>query len=127
MRKEESGQSMIEFALILPVVVLLLVAILDFGRIIYSVADLHMAAQETVRKAGLGAKDLEITQFARNYIHLSESSQLQVSISPTEANRHSGDYVKVTLKYPWKLYTPLLSDILPVPEYIESDSTVRVE
>jgi Flp pilus assembly pilin Flp len=127
MRKEESGQSMVEFALILPVVILLLVAILDFGRIIYSVADLHMAAQETVRKAGLGAKDLEITQFARNYIHLSESSKLQVSISPTESLRHSGDYVKVTLKYPWKLYTPLLSDILPVPEYIESDSTVRVE
>jgi hypothetical protein len=127
MRKDERGQSMVEMALVLPVLLLLLIGILDFGRIIYSYAHLHMAAQETVRKGGLGAKDLEIVQFAKGYVHLGESSQLNVIITPSETSRHSGDYVKVTLKYPFKLYTPLISDILPVPEYIETDSTVRVE
>jgi Flp pilus assembly protein TadG len=127
MRKDESGQSMVEMALVLPVLLLLLVGILDFGRILYSYAHLHMAAQETVRKGGLGSKDLEIAQFAKNYIHLGDSSKLQVKVSPSDANRHSGDYITVTLKYPLQIYTPLLSDILPVPEYIETDSTVRVE
>jgi Flp pilus assembly protein TadG len=127
MRKDESGQSMVEMALVLPVLLLLIVGMLDFGRILYSYAHLHMAAQETVRKGGLGSKDLEITQFAKNYIHLGDSSKLQVKVTPTDSNRHSGDYITVTLKYPLQIYTPLISDILPVPEYIETDSTVRVE
>jgi Flp pilus assembly protein TadG len=127
MKKDESGQSMVEMALVLPVLLLLLVGILDFGRIFYSYSHLHMAAQETVRKGGLGAKDLEITQFARNYIKLGNSSKLLVTISPSDNNRRSGDYVTVTLKYPLQIYTPLLSDILPVPEFIVTDSTVRVE
>jgi Flp pilus assembly protein TadG len=127
MRKDESGQSMVEMALVLPILLLLLVGMLDFGRILYSYAHLHMAAQETVRKGGLGAKDLEITQFAKNYIHLGDSGKLHVTVSPIETNRQSGDYVTVTLKYPLQIYTPLLSDIIPFPEYIETDSTVRVE
>jgi Flp pilus assembly protein TadG len=127
MRKDESGQSLVEMALVLPILLLLLVGILDFGRILYSYAHLHMAAQESVRKSGLGAKDLETIQFAKNYIHLGDSSQLKVTVAPTDVNRKSGDYVKVTLEYPLKVYTPLLSNILPIPEFIISDSTVRVE
>jgi hypothetical protein len=127
MKKDESGQSVVEFALVLPMLLLLLIGILDFGRILYSHAHLHMAAQESVRKGGLGAKDLEITQFARNYVHLGDPTQLKVTISPTEANRRSGDYLKVTLQYPLQLYTPLLETILPIPEFIVIDSTVRVE
>jgi hypothetical protein len=127
MRKDERGQSAVELALVLPILLLLIVAVLDFGRIMYSYAHLHMAAQETVRKGGLGTGDSELTQFAKNYIHLSDSSQLQVIITPTETNRKSGDYLKVSLKYPLKLNTPLLSRFLPVPDFIETNSTVRVE
>lgn len=127
MVKDEKGQSMVEMALVLPVLLLLLVGVLDFGRTVYSYAHLHMAAQEGVRKAGLGATDTEVTQFVKDYVHLNDASQLQVTITPTEANRQSGDYVKLSLKNPLSLYTPLLSNFLPVPEFIETDSTVRVE
>jgi Flp pilus assembly protein TadG len=127
MVKQEKGQSMVEMALVLPVLLILLVGILDFGRTVYSYAHLHMAAQESVRKASLGAKDTEIIQFAKNYVHVGDSSQLLVTITPKEANRKSGDYVKVTLKIPMHIYTPLLANVLPVPDFIETDSTVRVE
>jgi Flp pilus assembly protein TadG len=127
MIQEEKGQSMVEMALVLPVLLLLLVGILDFGRTMYSFAHLHMAAQETVRKASLGANDSEIIQFARNYVHIGDPGRLVVIITPSEANRKSGDYVKVTLKTPLQVYTPLLSNILPLPKNIETDSTVRVE
>ncbi|MHC0036747.1 TadE/TadG family type IV pilus assembly protein [Pseudoneobacillus sp. C159] len=126
MVRNEKGQSIVEMALVLPVLLLLLVGIFDFGRTVYSFSKLHMAAQETVRKAGLGATDLEITQFAKNYLQQSDGT-LQVTITPTQANRKSGEYVKVTLKNPLKLNTPLLSKIIPLPEYIEANSTVRVE
>ena len=59
MRRDERGQSLVETALVLPVLLLLLVGILDFGRIMYSYAHLHMAAQETVRVGGLDKSDSE--------------------------------------------------------------------
>lgn len=127
MRKDESGQSMVETALLLPVLLLLLVGILDFGRFLYSYSHLHMAAQESVRVGGLGNGDGEIVDFAKEYIHLGDSTNLQIGISPQEAYRNSGDYVTVNLKYPFHLYTPLLSKVFPTPLWIETESTIRVE
>ena len=137
MRKDERGQSLVETALVLPLLLLLIVGILDFGRVTYSYAHLQMAAQETVRKGGLGKTDAEMTAFAKNYVHLGDSSKLIVEISTLSDNnmqpiaagtpRKSGNYVKVKLKYPLKLYTPLLSNLFPSPLYAETDSTIRVE
>lgn len=127
MKKDERGQSMVETALLLPVLLLLLVGILDFGRVIYSYAHLHMAAQETVRVGGLGHNDSEIIEFAKNYVHLGDSSKLKIEISPTEASRTSGEYMTVKLEYPFHLYTPLLSKIFPSPLLIATESTIRVE
>jgi Flp pilus assembly protein TadG len=127
MKKNESGQSMVETALLLPVLLLLLVGILDFGRVLYSYAHLHMAAQESVRVGSLGRSDSEIIDFARNYVHLGDSNKLNIEISPQESTRNSGEYMNVTLKYPFQLYTPLLSKIFPSPLVIETESTIRVE
>ena len=137
MRKDERGQSLVETALVLPLLLLLIVGILDFGRVTFSYAHLQMAAQETVRKGGLGKTDAEMTAFAKNYVHLGDSSKLIVEISTLSDNnmqpiaagtpRKSGNYVKVKLKYPLKLYTPLLSNLFPSPLYAETDSTIRVE
>jgi hypothetical protein len=127
MKKNESGQSMVETALLLPVLLLLLVGILDFGRVLYSYAHLHMAAQESVRVGSLGRSDSEIIDFARNYVHLGDSNKLNIEISPQDMARDSGEYMNVKLKYPFQLYTPLLSKIFPSPLVIETESTIRVE
>lgn len=127
MKKNESGQSMVETALLLPVLLLLLVGILDFGRVLYSYAHLHMAAQESVRVGSLGKSDSEIIDFARNYVHLGDSNKLNIEISPHDMARDSGEYMNVKLKYPFQLYTPLLSKIFPSPLVIETESTIRVE
>ncbi|WP_442599129.1 TadE/TadG family type IV pilus assembly protein [Neobacillus sp. D3-1R] len=127
MRNNESGQSMVETALLLPVLLLLLVGILDFGRFLYSYSHLNMAAQETVRVGGLGGSDSEIIEFAHNYVHLGDAANLDVNITPKELDRHSGDYMTVDLKYPFQLYTPFLSHLFPSLLWIETDSTIRVE
>ncbi|MDP4085047.1 MAG: TadE/TadG family type IV pilus assembly protein [Bacillota bacterium] len=127
MKRDERGQSMVETALLLPVLLLLLVGILDFGRLIYSYAYLQMATQETVRLGGLDKNDQAIIDFAYQYVKLGDSSKLQVEITPNDTERHSGDYVTVKLRYPFTLYTPFLSMLLPSPFYIETDSTIRVE
>jgi Flp pilus assembly protein TadG len=127
MIKDEKGQSLVEFALLLPVLLLLIVGIFDFGRVLYSYSHLHMATQETVRLGALGKSDEEIRSFAHNYIHIGDPDDLVISISPTEGERESGDYVTVELEYPIELITPFLSSILPSPVVIETDSTIRVE
>jgi Flp pilus assembly protein TadG len=127
MRKDERGQSMVETALLLPILLLIMVGIIDLGRFIYSYAHLQMAAQETVRLGGLDQNDQAITEFAYQYVNLGDKNQLQIDITPNDVGRHSGDYVTVKLKYPFTLYTPLIQALFPSPLFIETDSTIRVE
>lgn len=127
MRKDERGQSLVETALILPVLLLLLVGILDFGRMMYSYAHLHMAAQETVRVGSLGEADTNIIAFAKDYVQLKETDQLSINISPGEANRDSGEYLTVKLEYPFHFFTPFVSSLFPSALSIKAESTIRVE
>lgn len=127
MIKNEKGQSLVEMALILPILLMLLIGIFDFGRIMYNYMHLHLTTQETVRLGGLGKGDAEITQFARDYIQLGDPTLLEVLITPDETLRNSGDYVTVSLKYPVNYVTPFISHLLPSPFMIETDSTIRVE
>ncbi|MCA0983416.1 pilus assembly protein [Halobacillus yeomjeoni] len=127
MVKDESGQSLVEMALVLPVLLLLLVGIVDVGRLIYFYSHMHLAAQETVRLGGLGEGDAEMRQFARNYVSFQDSSSLAVDISPEEAGRESGEYVSVQLSYPFKPVTPFADQIFTSPLQIQTDSTIRVE
>lgn len=127
MVKSENGQSMVEMALLLPVLLLLLVGIFDLGRVLYTQVHLQMATQETVRLGGLGKSDEEIEQFARNYIHIGDASKLQVTISPEETNRKSGDYMTVTFEYPFEFTTPLVDDLFSSPIRMSAESTIRVE
>lgn len=127
MVKDERGQSMVEMALLLPVMLLLLAGIFDFGRVFFSYVHLQMASQETVRLGGLGKTDAEIISFARNYVHIGERDLLQVQVSPVQATRTPGGYVTVTLVYPVELMTPVLSKLFPSPIILSANSTIRVE
>jgi hypothetical protein len=51
LRRKSRGQTLVEFALILPIFVLLLVGIFDFGRAIYAYNTISNAAREAVRVA----------------------------------------------------------------------------
>ncbi|WP_064092021.1 TadE/TadG family type IV pilus assembly protein [Rossellomorea aquimaris] len=127
MVKNESGQSIVEMALVLPVLLLLLVGIIDLGRLLYSYSHLHLATQETVRLGGLGQGDGEMIQFARNYISFPDSTLLDVNISPAEGGRESGDYMTVQLSYPFEPFTPFVDQLFTGPVQIQTDSTIRVE
>jgi Flp pilus assembly protein TadG len=126
MIKSERGQSLTEFAIILPIFLLLVCGIFDFGRLMYAYMNMNNAAQETVRLGGLGKKDADMVAFAKNYVHLGDPSKLIVTISPNDTTRKSGDYVSVTLKYPVTYMTPIISKLLPAPT-VKAASTIRVE
>jgi Flp pilus assembly protein TadG len=124
--RDEKGQSMTEFALLVPLLLLLICGIIDVGRLMYGYLHLNMAAQETVRKGGIGKTDAEMTAFAQSYVHLGSTSNLKITIYPTETARKSGEYVTVKLEYPMPFLTPIISKIF-TPPVVTADSTIRVE
>lgn len=127
MIKSEKGQSMVEMALILPLLLLLICGIFDMGRLMYTYMNLHLTTQETVRQGGLGATDSEMTTFARDRAQVKDPSQLVVSITPGDTSRDSGEYVTVELKYPLEFVTPIISEVIPSPIMVTTNSTIRVE
>jgi Flp pilus assembly protein TadG len=50
-RRDHRGQALVEFALILPIFVLILVGLFDFGRAIYAFNTVNQAAREAARLA----------------------------------------------------------------------------
>lgn len=50
-RRRRRGQALVEFALVAPIFILTLLALIEFGRAVYSVQMLHNAAREGARYA----------------------------------------------------------------------------
>lgn len=126
MIKEQKGQSLVEFALVLPLLLLLICGIIDLGRMMFAHASLNMTAQEAVRLGGLGRSDAEIVSYARSHLRMGSADTLQVAISPAGSTRKSGQDVTVRLSYTLPLITPVVSQIIPAP-VLSADSTIRVE
>lgn len=127
MVKSEKGQALMEFALILPILLLLVSGIFDFGRITYTYMNLNLTTQEAVRLGGLGENDAGISQYVENHFTAGDPAALELTITPQEAQRKSGEYITVTLNYPVEYVTPFLSFILPSPFMVSTNSTMRIE
>jgi Flp pilus assembly protein TadG len=126
MIKEQKGQSLVEFALLLPLLLLLICGVVDIGRLMFAYVSLNMTAQEAVRLGGLGEGDSQITAYARNHVRVGDASKMNVTITPGQSTRKSGQDVTVTLTYSLPLITPLMTEIIPAP-VLSANSTIRVE
>lgn len=60
--KRDSGQGIVEFALILPILLLLIFGIMDFSRLTYNKSIISQTARETLRLASIGEGLTLITQ-----------------------------------------------------------------
>lgn len=124
---DSSGQALAEFALLVPVLFLMICGIIDFGRLLYIYMNMNMTAQEAVRLGGLGEGDVTITEFAKDHFTAGNAEELVVGITPAEADRESGEYVTVTLASPFHPVTPVLPRLLPDDFNVMTHSTIRVE
>jgi Flp pilus assembly protein TadG len=123
---QEEGQSLVEFALIVPVFLLMLVGMINIGFILYNYLSLNLTAQEASRLAGLGKTDADITQFVQNQSTVTHPSDITITISPNQTSRVSGSYATVTLSYPMADITPVFDQFLS-PYNLKAQSTIRVD
>ena len=104
--RDERGQSLVEFAVVLPLVLLVLLGIMDFGKAFnYWITENQVAAQGARRAAvNLGAPTLQ--DFVRSQIKVTElhdNAKICVTFPNGPTKNKVGDPVKVTvaIKYLW--------------------------
>jgi hypothetical protein len=125
-KRSQSGQSIVEFAVSAMVLLMLLVGISDFGRALFTFIALRDAAQEGAVYGSICPNDMtSIEAHARqasNYpINLSDTTAVSVACAYVDgSDSNCGSYVpepgvgiKVTVSYPhFQITTPLLGAII---------------
>ena len=119
--RDQRGQTITEFALILPIFILVLVGIVDFGRAVYASSTIQNAAREAVRTAivdqnltaietaaiehavalGLDGADVDVTFMDDDY-----------TSGPCTTTPKVGCIVEVEVRYAYNAATPILGNIV---------------
>jgi len=101
---EEKGQSMAEFAIVLPILVVFLFGIIQFGILFNNYVTLTDAVRAGARTAAVSRQDSDPVGEAASMVRSSaanlDQSNLNVSVS---SDWQSGDDVTVTATYPYSI------------------------
>ncbi|MDW7650964.1 MAG: TadE/TadG family type IV pilus assembly protein [Bacillota bacterium] len=124
--RNQKGQALVESALVLPIILLLLLGMVELGRVSNAYLAVMHAARHGARYGAVGATNDEIiSRVLSSAAHL-DSTNLTVLINP-ESGRQSGQDIKVTVTYPITMLTPLTGSIFTEPITVRSDITMLVE
>jgi PKD repeat protein len=123
--RRSRGQALVEFALILPVFLLLLVIAVDFGRLFFSYIQIHNAAREaaafgarqptnTVEMADAAVRETSSqAQRGENAVTLTTACANQVgtsiACSSATGGAGAGNTITVRVNEPFTFLTPLIS------------------
>lgn len=127
MKLNKKGQSMVEMALILPIIIMLFMGMVEFSRIFGSYLLVTHASREGARLASIGKTDEEIRTNVTGKVDILNVSDLQVILTPEDDARVSGDDVRVCVKYKLVIYAPVISSIVSNPFEMEANTYMRVE
>ncbi|MBP7174775.1 MAG: pilus assembly protein [Thermoclostridium sp.] len=125
--KQKKGQSLVETAIVLPLVLLLLMGIVDFGFLFNNYIVISNASREAARKGSLGGTDAEITQLIQNYTSTLDPSRLNIEIYPDQSQRFHGSEIRITLRYNNRLITPVIGSLLGEDITLQGQVIMRVE
>lgn len=129
-RKNEKGQGLVEFALILPILLLLLVAIVDFGWMIFVKTNLNNAAREGARVYAVNESEDEAKAAAASYLgFLPDSYTISIATtkSTTESTTELVDYNQSGICTVSSDVNPLVGLIFSNPLSMESSAQMRLE
>jgi Flp pilus assembly protein TadG len=122
---EEKGQSMAEFAIVLPILVVFLFGVIQFGILFNNYVTLTDAVRAGARAAAVARQDSDPAGEAQTMVRSSaanlDQSNLNVSVS---SDWQSGDDVTVTATYPYSI--SLLGWVVSSGS-LSSKTTERVE
>lgn len=104
------GQALIEFVLILPIFLMILFVIVDFGNLLYS-------------KNELQNQSVDIIRMIQNHDSLAEITDIYSDIE-IKIDNYKDDYQKVVLTEKIDLITPFLDEFLGDPCIVEVERII---
>ena len=131
--KGSTGQSLVEFALIFPVLILVLVAVFDVGRLVFAYNDVTNAARTGARVAIVD----QTANKARNAV-ISQATSLgltsaDITVLYLEADLSGGCsplalgcVVEITASFDWQAITPIIGSIVG-PITVTTETRMPIE
>lgn len=107
-RRRDRGAAAVEFALVLPMLVLLVVGIAEFGRAYHVQTTVSGAAREGVRVMALENDASAARATVKSYASGLGLTDGQIAVSPATCS--TGANATVTVSYPFDLITGFLGD-----------------
>ncbi len=124
--KRTEGATAVEFAIIVPVLLLIVCGIMDFGNIYYQLHTANEAAREGARKIAVSQNLQTSVTDITNFITSNYNSNLNVNVVPSPPV--SGQNVTVTVTSSVNIITPLISAFFPSnPHTVTGKTVMRVE
>lgn len=125
--KQQRGQVLIELALILPILLLFVFGITEFGRIYSAGLIVNHSAREGARLAAVGSSDAEIIGTVESASATLDLAKLEIGITPGEGSRQRGQEVLVKVSYPVPVIAPFISAITGENVTVKGQSVMRME
>lgn len=142
--KNENGQAMVEFALVFPILILLVAVIIDFGWIYYNQLTANNASREAARYIAIhyyfdnmnskayntpGSAEEKAKEIIEEYISMYDLNVFE--ITPESDDVNGGEKVNIKFSGKIPILTPILSQIIDDDNdgkfTINSECTMRVE
>ena len=121
------GQSMVEFTLILPIFLILLLGMFDTSRILSTKIVLQNTARNAARVVAITNSDSSaISEIDLGTASL-DPNKLNYTITPSESYRSVGENVTIDINYTIDINTPIISNILGENVVVSGKSVMRVE
>lgn len=123
----KKGQSVVEMALILPIILLIVMGILDFGRIMNAQIQISSASRSGSRVASIGYTDTQIVTVVQSTANILDPANMIITITPSGGSRSSEDLVTVKVEYDITVITPGVSILTGNPFRLTSETSMIVE
>jgi Flp pilus assembly protein TadG len=105
--KSGKGQSLVEFALVIPILVMVVLGIFEFGNLWFTMHTMSGAAREGVRIAAVTAPDInQVENIVQNYLTAANLGAATITVAGPNAVNEVVVTVQMT-------YTPIFLGILP--------------
>jgi hypothetical protein len=126
LHKTQSGQATVEFALVVPFLMIALLVLVQTGLTMHAQVVVTQAAREGARQATTAGSGGEIVQAVRRSAGSLNSGRLKIAYKAPHGWK-VGEPVTVTVSYGMPVLLPLIGKIFPNSLILKSSTTMRIE